>query len=192
MPIHLSLKRLNFLGINKLFLDLHEHNQKPISITEKRLLFLHTMYKYEQTSTEEQATVPSKIKAQITIRPTLLLRDKNIPLFVPIEPVNAKYDFSSIDAGDFSLSQVALKLMGLPTQVTTRIFNINSLTVKNPNRDSKLPPYLGSRADQQIFSKVFFSRGELNKPLGPTVSFNNVTIKVRPIFIKPAFRLKFE
>lgn len=172
----------NEFDLNRLMIDLYEHSKKPIIINNKRVLFLHTTYKYEQ------APLPQK-KTEITISPTLELRGERIPLFISMEPIDAKYNFEAVNAEDFALSYLLLKIIGMPTQKYNRTFNIKSLTVK---KFDQTKAYRGSKADAEIFSKLFLSQGKLRIPPGTNTTLQNITIKVKPLGEIPKFRIKFE
>ncbi len=184
----------NEFNLNKLLLQLHEYTKKPIIIKNKSLLFLNTRSKYEQ-HLPETSVKPSK-KQEANINVNVIIQGTKAPLFISMEPENAKYNLASIDARDFSLSHLALKLMGIPTQLYNRTFNIRSLTIRKPSLLPQ-PYYQGCKVDSIIFYKIFSAAGTSSpyiaiNSLPDPIILNNVTVKVRTTGIKPIFRLKFE
>ncbi len=191
----------NELNLNKLLIDLHNYNKKPIIVKNKRLLFLNQQYQYRQhpplSRVEEffrtqpgTRIIQKEKKNEINIKFPIIFQGIRAPLVISMEPLDARYNFSSIEAPDFGLCYLALKFMGLSTQMYNRTFNIKSLTIHNPYFPSI--SYPGSFKDGVLFNIAIPQpiNTELSKQ--NTILLTNITVKVRTTGPKPIFRLKFE
>lgn len=182
----------NEFNLNKLLIELHGYNQKPIIINNKRLLFLNSKYQYEQHLSKPVTHTLSNKKQEVNINFPIIIQGKIAPLVIPMQSKNTKFTFESIEAKDCPLSYLAIKFMGLPTQFYNRTFNIKSLTIRNPNISIER----GTILDLGLFNIWNAKSGNGEQPTilpsGETVLVNNVTIKVRTTGPKPIFRLKFE
>lgn len=183
----------NELILNKLLVQLHEHNKKPIIIKDKSILFLYPQYTHEYYSqknpvlTKKAKKTPSLIKKlnELTITSDVIIKSDKTPIFISMAAGNARYNFQSLDTSS-SLSRLILKLMGLPTQEYNTTFHIKSLQVKNPYKNSG--SYKGKDEDIAIFSAISPSI----KPASDKILLSNVTVKAKKASLKPLFRFKFE
>lgn len=187
----------NELNLNKLLIDLHNYNKKPIIVKNKRLLFLHQKYQYEEhplISPETKlmlSSIKKETKKEIDINFPIIFQGTRMPVVISMEPSNVKYNFLSIEAADFGLSYIALKFMGLPTQMYNRTFNIKSLTIRNPYFSSV--QYPGSFQDNVLFKNVLPKLLSASLATNQkTILLSNVTVKVRTTGVNLVFRLKFE